>query len=535
MNKYIVSAFVLGASAATFTACDDYLDTMPDNRTTLDNDFKVEKMLTSAYPDHEYITVMELIADNSDEYPRFNSDSRWQDDTYNWKDEMETDNASVKQIWEGSYVSIAATNEVLDALGNPTSVKGQQLRAEALICRAYNHFVLGSIFCFRWTQEAEKKLGLPYMTSSEKDLAPKYERGNLKDFYQNIQNDLEEGLKNISDDYYTVPKYHFNVKAAWAFACRFYIYTEQWEKAIDAANRVLGSAPASMLRNWQAMTVTDDREACWNMYVDASNPANLLLATGYSNLGLMYGNWSYYSRYNHGLTLAALETIGLNYRLTANRQIYGTHLNLRKNPGYYAGSGIDKVIFWKLPYKFEYTDLVAGIGYRHTVTTLFTSDEVLLNRAEAYIMTKQYDLAAADLTTWKNNFTKNTTKLTPEYIQNFYKDLPYAYSDDKKIESQIKKHLNPAFTIDAEGSVQECMLQCMLGFRRIETLQTGLRWFDIKRYGIEIPRRQIDVNNNAVARTDWLSKKDDRRAIQIPQDVRDAGLTANPRGTDSAE
>ena len=38
MNKYIASALVLGASAATFTACDDYLDTMPDNRTTLDND-----------------------------------------------------------------------------------------------------------------------------------------------------------------------------------------------------------------------------------------------------------------------------------------------------------------------------------------------------------------------------------------------------------------------------------------------------------------------------------------------------------------
>lgn len=532
MNKYIVSAFVLGASAATFTACDDYLDTMPDNRTTLDNEDKVQKMLTSAYPDHEFITATELLADNSDEYPRFNSDSRWQDDTYNWKDEMERDNSSVKNIWEGSYVSIAATNEVLDALGNPTSVKGQQLRAEALVCRAYNHFVLASIFCKAWTQNAEQDLGLPYMTSSEKDLAPKYERGNLKDFYDNIQTDLEEGLKNISDDYYTVPKYHFNVKAAWAFACRFYLYTEQWEKAIDAANRVLGTNPVSVLRDWKALNTTSDRDAVWNMYVDASNPANLLLATGYSNLGLMYGNWSYYSRYNHGLTLAALETIGMNYSkggIGYNKQIYGSHSYIRKRPGYYAGSGIDKVIFFKLPYKFEYTDLVAGIGYRHTVTTLFTSDEVLLNRAEAYIMTNQYDLAAADLTTWKNNFTTNTTKLTPEYIQNFYKDLPYAYSDDQKTESQIKKHLNPAFAIDAEGSVQECMLQCMLGFRRIETLQTGLRWFDIKRYGIEIPRRQIDVTNKPMARTDWLSKDDPRRAVQIPLDVRDAGLTPNPR------
>ena len=107
--------------------------------------------------------------------------------------------------------------------------------------------------------------------------------------------------------------------------------------------------------------------------------------------------------------------------------------------------------------------------------------------------------------------------------------LPYAYSDVDGIASTPKKHLNPDFTIGAEGSEQECMLQCLLMLRRVETLQTGLRWFDIKRYGIEYPRRTMNASGLPFKKTDFLSKDDPRRAIQIPLKVRQAGLEANPR------
>ncbi|WP_302988893.1 hypothetical protein [uncultured Muribaculum sp.] len=73
------------------------------------------------------------------------------------------------------------------------------------------------------------------------------------------------------------------------------------------------------------------------------------------------------------------------------------------------------------------------------------------------------------------------------------------------------------------------MLQCVLGFRRLETMHFGLRWFDVKRYGIEIPRRQMNAQGRPVLKTDVLTKDDPRRAIQIPLRVRDAGLEANPR------
>ena len=64
---------------------------------------------------------------------------------------------------------------------------------------------------------------------------------------------------------------------------------------------------------------------------------------------------------------------------------------------------------------------------------------------------------------------------------------------------------------------------------RIETMEGGLRWFDIKRYGIEIIRRTMSSNGLPAEKTDVLTKDDERRAIQIPQKVRDAGCPANPR------
>ena len=77
--------------------------------------------------------------------------------------------------------------------------------------------------------------------------------------------------------------------------------------------------------------------------------------------------------------------------------------------------------------------------------------------------------------------------------------------------------------------MREAMLQCVLGFRRIETLQTGQRWYDVKRYGIEIVRRVINALGVPERRTDVLRVDDPRRAVQIPLKPRAAGVVPNPR------
>ena len=75
---------------------------------------------------------------------------------------------------------------------------------------------------------------------------------------------------------------------------------------------------------------------------------------------------------------------------------------------------------------------------------------------------------------------------------------------------------------------EEALIKTILFERRIQFLFKGMRWFDIKRYGIEIHRRT--VNGLAVNSVDdELKVRDNRRALQLPQDVIKAGIIANPR------
>jgi len=68
-----------------------------------------------------------------------------------------------------------------------------------------------------------------------------------------------------------------------------------------------------------------------------------------------------------------------------------------------------------------------------------------------------------------------------------------------------------------------------LGFKVSDYRFTGLRTVTLKRYGIEINRRLVNGQTTIVEVQDQLKVRDNRRALQLPIDVIDAGLTPNPR------
>ena len=66
--NYILPALVLTASLGlTTVSCNGFLDEMPDNRTELNTDQKIAKLLVSAYADVSPNELFELYSDNSDD------------------------------------------------------------------------------------------------------------------------------------------------------------------------------------------------------------------------------------------------------------------------------------------------------------------------------------------------------------------------------------------------------------------------------------------------------------------------------------
>ena len=537
MKKYIGLFFI--ALSMGLASCNDFLDKLPDNRTEANTEAKIQKLLVSAYPTHDHMAFTEYACDNVDDMGESNPNTeRFLDEIYSWKDVTETDNQDPESYWMDLYQCIETANmalEGIESMGGATTSSLREAQAEALLCRAYAHFMLTNIFALHYDANNSSALGISYVTATEKELNPKYERETVHENYAHIAADLETALPNIGDSYYTQPKYHFNKNAAYAFASRFYLYYEKYDKAIEYANKVLGTNPALMLRDWSVLNTMPDgsdyqQSPTTNHVILSTLNCNLLLLTSYSGQGLYFGGFSTWHRYSH------CEYLGQNETISALAGLWGgDYRSFAMQVKRYSGSNMNAWSQWRMPFLFEYTDPVAQIGYRHTVYNAFTGDEVLLNRAEAYIMLKEYDKAIADLQVWiRNTSIQKSYVLTVDRVNEFIGGLAYAYDDADKnpkgdIKSSLKKHLHPKFSIDAEGSTQENLIQLVLACRRYETLHEGKRWFDIKRWGIEIPRRVMDAAGKPDHIVDWLTVDDPRRAIQIPQKVREAGYSPNPR------
>lgn len=535
IKNIIYKGSLMLASVAILASCSDQLDTLPDNRTTLDTPKKIAGLLVTAYPDRTPTLFNEWMSDNTDYMgPQNSLGNRGGDQYFFWQEQTEGGNDSPEQVWMLYYEGVYKANEALAAIEDQGGPKNDILRnskGEALLIRAYDHFILANEFCRPYNgKTSTKDAGLYYATgiADFSAAAEQSNRGTVADVYAKIAADIEAGIPLLNDTY-DVPKYHFNKQAAYAFATRFYLYYEKWEKAKEYADKLLGSNPAASLRDYralQAMPLSESDQAVKiaEAYCSASADCNLLVQTSVSSAGMALAPWLISKRYT--LTNYLSET-----ELFQSNNIWGTSSNLIWKPFTINSGESNFALLMKLPRKFEIRNTYTGSGFLRTLNVDFTMDEALLNRAEAEIMLGQNDAACADMTIWMKNFFNTNVTLTPTSVQTYFKTVSYAYADAAKMVPSFKKHISPRFTIDAEGSVQESLLQCLLNFRRIETVHQGMRWMDIRRYNIEIPRRLIGANGKPSRNLDWLKKDDPRQVVQIPQSIREAGVDGNPTKT----
>ena len=415
---YLFYTIVFGALA--LTSCDDYLDKMPDNRATIDTEEKVTKLLVSAYATHNSNLMLEMASDNArDNGSTYSFDDEGQEQSYLWEPVTDTGNDYTKSLWDACYGAAAAANQALqaiDEMGNPAHLQAQ--RGEALLARAWAHFQLANVFCLAYNPEtADKDMGLPYALAPETKVSPHYERGTMAELYKHINDDIEEGLPLIDDKIYTVPKYHFNQKAAYAFAARFNLFYQKWDKTIEYANAALGSNPQALLRNWSHIVneLASDYLTRCNAFISASENANFLLQTAVSSSGYFLGAWNLGNRYGHEQTnIARIETYrspGIWGAYNSASDLLMAHscwgpvqtLNISKYYGY-----------------FEYTDKVNGIGYRQTNYVQLCADETLLCRAEAYAVKGDLTSALRDMNMWLSTNSRNGMQATQELVNQRY-------------------------------------------------------------------------------------------------------------------
>lgn len=532
MNTYkiIGLGLLLGLTAGTLSSCNKYLDENP--RSTLvepDNAYTIKKLLVAAYPTAtaEYLT--ELASDNIQDDGTSNPyTNQFVEGAAYWTRIINSDGNydAVYKLWLENYYSLAHVNLALDKLAKQPNADSDPnllgIRGEALVLRAWIHFELANTFCLAYDPKtASSDLGIPYVKQVVRDLQPDYPRGTLAETYQQIEADLKEGIPLV--ERYTsysdkLRKYHFDAASAHALAARFYLYYQKWAEAEEHATEVLGENAAASLRNWQDFyNVPRSDTGYANAYYEPTDRANLLSQATYTYyLWLLTNGASYYNtRFTQSQELTRTETLYAN-------NIWGNDDPYWFAPFIYTEGFVNKTVQPKQP--------VFPGSSATTIITPFTTDETLMVRAEARIHQQKYDAAIADLNLWTTAYLNNGNdaanprkkSYTKEEIIAHYTALPW----DSEKEASMRKPFQPHFTIasDDENALLQHLLQC----RRILTMHEGLRWQDIKRFGITIYRRQSDGSGNySVVAT--LPGNDPRQAIQLPGQAVKGSIQPNPR------
>ena len=468
--KRNISLLLFATAAWLFVGCNNFLDKSPDSELNVDIDSeeKIAELLTGAYPEASYIPFLEPRTDNVEE--RVNGvHSRLNESMFFWGDYDQEDLDTPLNYWNACYKGIAQANKALELLSRyPKSERVKALYGEAFLLRAYLHFMLVNI----WSEP-----------------------------YAQIEKDLKLGISLVSDIYYKHPKFHFNKKAAYAFASRFYLMKGEWKEVIAYADYVLGGDPKTQLRPWRqyADVFEFNHRSLYRRYAAASEPANLLLTTTESRLARTTPSEKYGSTFNTVDKIFAQKGIegGGDY---AKMNFIGTYIFT---------SSTAPVTTGRYLAKFDEFSTSESIGTKPRglyVTNVLFTDEVLLNRMEAYAMLKNYSHAIDDLL---------------QYMQGKFGFMP---SVDRAVYTSTNSDNYNIYTPFYGLTLKQlAMVKLFLDFRQKEFYQEGLRWFDIRRFHLAVKRSSKSSYYFP------LEKEDPRKVLQIPTEAIQRGLAANPR------
>lgn len=502
MRRKIILGSLLLATISLTTSCDGFLSEVPDNRTQIDNPKKAAELITTAYPDGTMGVFGETMSDNAYDSEFVSATDVTNTEMYNWENVRSESQDSPTHFWEACYKAIAAANTGIEAIDgfiaeyektNKSTTELYSIRGEALIARAYAHFMLVNIWGKTYDVNDQSSLGVPYVTKPETSLLPEYERNTVYDVYELIENDLIEGLAGLDDSHLSeeTMKYHFNVEAARAFATQFFLFKGDFEKAVQYSSSV--SSPASHLRDMVYYSSLDP-DTHPVQYTKPSEKANLMVTTVVSNMR---------------------RTLGLNrfsfVNEIADEQLFSSNTNPLNGQWLYlvnSYSNTKGLFLGRHNEYFKITDATNMTGYPYVNLVLFSNDLLFLNRLEALVMENRMEEALDGLSYFILSRTSNAQK------------TKLSLADVKDFVGNSAEELDPFYTMTSD---QKAVVKLIADMRRRESYTDGQRFFEIKRYNLEITHTSLELGDNV------LEKNDLRKQVQLPIMAISKGLEANPR------
>ncbi len=494
-NKYLYKMVVLIGICVSFSACEKYLNEMPQNKMKPSTTEDYEQLLNKAYITRSVLPYLDVLTDDMDfDAQSYKEEGRanYADEVlgaYMWNNSIETTMANGDQAFESFYNSIFYTNVVIDNIDDAIGMvldeavvrrERGSIKGEALALRAYNYFYLVNLYAAPYDPATcETTPGIPInLSTAAEDKA--YTRASLKAVYAQMVDDLKEGIRLMEENPVEKgTKQRFSAIAARALLARVYLFMHEWDLAIEQASEVIKQNPAiyNLYEAGNDPSINADNTISWGQvttqdYLSVDN-ANVLFAHGLNEFYMIFHPHPFYSVFRVDEKLASLYDDGdvRKPRFMRKVSFVGvTRLLLIKN-GYY--------------------NLVSDGNYGwlpsldYGVVRVIRTEEMYLILAEAYARKDDSGKAVGYL----NQLRKE------KFMEGQY--TPLLASDFNKNSLLDKVYLE----------------------RRLELCFEGHRWFDLRR-----TTRPAIEHTGVRGQKAVLKENDPRYVLQIPANE----LSVNP-------
>jgi len=464
------------------TGCKKFTEKPYDNRINLEFTEHYQQVLVDAYPQRQEMFTDILTDDYQYHAPTAQASMvSYFLPIYLYNDEYPENGFTNPDVaYREFYAKIYRANIVIGGVGSST--RGTQefkdaVMGEALILRAYGHFMLVNLFGKHYNAAtAATDLGVPIVTQVNEERLIAYKRATVKAVYEQIEKDATEGIALLKKGaaFATKNPYHFTTASASAFMSRLMLYKGDWAAAKKYSDDVIAEK-GRVVRNLASdltLLTSSGVQIFTARYMDPTTHPNILMV--HYSTSLSYLAPTGFLRSGFYLSTPAATLIApagdLRSKLTAT-----------------VGTVIDASVMIT---KYETQPNNPNGAFR---ASYFSMEEVLLNRAEAILRSTNGTVADALV----------------------------------DLEAIRKLRYAPYTALNPEAFTKETLLTNVLLERRKEFIGEGLRWFDVKRLGIQVAH-SIGRND---APTVVLLPNDPRTALQIPLKERQGNpdIQLNPR------
>jgi starch-binding outer membrane protein, SusD/RagB family len=262
---YIAFALVL-----TMNACSEFLVVEPDSQVSIVEQFSskagVYQAVNGMYYEFEslytgkHIIYADLLGGNitfsPNEFDKILEvpTARGIDQIYEFRDLA--DDSDMQSVYKSAYALINACNLIIENVKGSAVLEAneiQQIKAEALACRAYTHYIVASLYAQNYTYTpGGSHHGIIYNTRTITAGVDFPARISLAESYTLMKEDLKLALSTFTEQQaldYGDPKSYFSPMTSASFFARIALQMNDWEGAYHYADTVIRYSGLKLMKD----------------------------------------------------------------------------------------------------------------------------------------------------------------------------------------------------------------------------------------------------------------------------------------------